>query len=60
MKVSELKRKLKKAGCFLLREGTRHEIWINPKTGVTTEVPRHNAREVKTATARSILKELLG
>ncbi|MBR6975037.1 MAG: type II toxin-antitoxin system HicA family toxin [Bacteroidaceae bacterium] len=60
MKNSELKRKLWKAGCYPLRQGARHEIWINPKTGATTTVPRHDAQEVKTKTACSIFKELLG
>ncbi len=60
MKVSELKRKLRKAGCLKLREGTRHEIWTNPKTGSRTTVPRHDAQEVNKKTACTILKELLG
>lgn len=60
MKTSELKRKLRKAGCFRLQQGSRHEIWVNPKTGSRTTIPRHDAQEVKTKTACTILKELLG
>ena len=42
------------AGCFMKREGAAHSIWINPKTGVTETVPRHN--EIKENLARKILK----
>jgi len=60
MKYSELKRRLKKAGCFLLREGARHEIWINPANGKHTQIGRHDAEEVKQKTLRTIYKELFG
>jgi predicted RNA binding protein YcfA (HicA-like mRNA interferase family) len=58
MKASELTRLAKKQGCQLLRHGSRHDIWINPKTGGTTEIPRHKAAEVPTGTANRILKDL--
>jgi mRNA interferase HicA len=54
MKRRDLERKLRMAGCFLKREGAAHSIWINPKTGVTETVPRHN--EIKENLARKILK----
>ncbi|MCF0209354.1 MAG: type II toxin-antitoxin system HicA family toxin [Bacteroidaceae bacterium] len=60
MKFSELKRKLRKAGCFPLRDGSRHEIWINPATGGRTELGRHNKEEVPLGTLKSIYKELFG
>ena len=49
-----------KAGCYQLRQGGRHEIWVNPKTGAKTAVPRHDAHEVNKKTAHSILKVLIG
>lgn len=59
MKHSELIRALKKAGCLLKRHGASHDIWINPKTGARTSVPRHGSKEIKENTARSILDDLL-
>ena len=59
MKKSELIKLLKDAGCVLERNGKKHDIWKNPKTGCITSVPRH-AKEVPTGTANSILKRLIG
>lgn len=56
MKTSELKKQIKKAGCRKIREGSSHEIWENPETGMTFTVPRHNGQEIPTGTANSILK----
>ena len=56
MKRKELEKKLRKAGCFLKREGASHSLWINPKTGVIEAVPRHN--EIKEPLAKKILKNL--
>lgn len=36
-------------GAKLQRNGTNHEIWINPKTGDRTRIWRH-AKEVPTGT----------
>ncbi|MCL2078909.1 MAG: type II toxin-antitoxin system HicA family toxin [Oscillospiraceae bacterium] len=58
MKASELTRLVKKQGCKLLRHGSRHDVWINPKTGGTTEIPRHQSSDVPTGTADRILKDL--
>lgn len=60
MKHSELIRMLKKAGCLLKRHGASHDIWLNPKTGATTTVPRHGSKEIKDKTARGILDDLIG
>ena len=59
MKHSELIRQLKKAGCLLRRHGASHDIWINPKTGARTAVPRHGSKEIKDKTAQAILDDLL-
>lgn len=56
-KYSELKKLLKKNGCCLKSEGTRHELWYSPKTGRMFTVGRHNTQDVKTGTLKSILKE---
>ena len=56
MKRRDLERKLRFAGCHLKREGATHSIWLNPKTGVTETVPRHN--EIKENLAKKILKNM--
>ena len=58
MKTSELTKLAKKNGCRLLRHGSRHDVWINPKTGGKTEIPRHSTADVPTGTANRILKDL--
>jgi len=60
MKVNELTRELRKAGCFLLRHGARHDVWYSPITKKTTRISRHGSEELKPKTLRSILKDLLG
>jgi predicted RNA binding protein YcfA (HicA-like mRNA interferase family) len=56
MKRKDLERKLRFAGCHLKREGAAHSIWVNPKTGITETVPRHN--EIKENLAKKILKSM--
>lgn len=56
MKKGELIKTLKKSGCYLKREGTRHEIWVSPITQNMFEVPRH-AKEITVGTLNKILKD---
>ncbi len=56
MKRRDLERKLRIAGCYLKHEGGSHSLWINPKTGITEAVPRHN--EIKEPLAKKIIKNL--
>jgi predicted RNA binding protein YcfA (HicA-like mRNA interferase family) len=42
MKRSELLKQIKKGGCILHRHGSRHDIYINPKTGQKQPIPRHS------------------
>jgi len=56
MKRRELIRQLEQAGCVLLRPGSRHDIYVNPKNGLKQPVPRH--REVDNALAKHIRKYL--
>ena len=41
MKRKQFVRQLKKEGCFLLRPGSKHDIYQNPATGKKQPVPRH-------------------
>ena len=56
MKRQELEKRLRKAGCYLKREGASHSLWINPQTGIVEAVPRHT--EIKEFLAKNILKSL--
>ena len=56
MKRRELIRSLERDGCILLRPGSRHDIYYNPKTGLRQPVPRHT--EIDNALARHIRKYL--
>lgn len=56
MKRRDLERRLRRAGCYLKREGDSHSLWINPLSGVTEAVPRHS--EITEPLARKILRNL--
>jgi mRNA interferase HicA len=56
MKRTELIRELRAAGCILLRQGARHDVYINPATGQRQPVPRH--MEIDDALAKHIKKYL--
>jgi len=58
MKVGELIKRAKRNGCYIKRHGSEHDIWINPKTGQTAAIPRHQSKEVATGTAMNIIKSL--
>lgn len=58
MKVSELKRLLKRAGCYECRTGTRaHDEWYSPISDSRFRIPRHDTKEIATGTMRNILKQ---
>jgi len=57
MTFGELKRFLKKNGCYFHHQGSRHEIWENPKTGKQFPVGRHDSKEVRSGTLQSIKKD---
>lgn len=57
MKYSELKKLLKKNGCYLVREGANHEQWFSPKTGKTFSIGRHKNQEVASGTLRNIKRD---
>ncbi|MBM5803140.1 MAG: type II toxin-antitoxin system HicA family toxin [Cyanobacteria bacterium K_DeepCast_35m_m2_155] len=56
MKRRDLERALRRAGCFLKREGASHALWMNPQTGAIETIPRH--QEIKEPLARKILRNM--
>ena len=56
-KVSEVVRKIKKyTKCYIIRHGAEHDVCINPDTGLSFTIPRHQSKEIKNGTAESIYK----
>lgn len=56
MKYSEVEKKLRKAGCYPLREGGNHPIWYSPITDKTFSLSRHKSEEAAFGTVKSISK----
>jgi predicted RNA binding protein YcfA (HicA-like mRNA interferase family) len=56
VKRREFVRQLIREGCVLLRPGTRHDLYVNPRTGQRQTVPRHT--ELDNDLARHIRKRL--
>ena len=56
MKRVDLLRYLSERGCELLREGGRHSVYVNRRTGKSSTVPRH--REINELLAKKIFKDL--
>ena len=57
MKASELKKLLKKHGCYLTEHGKEHDKWHSEITGKNFMVPRHDSKEIATGTQNRILKD---
>ena len=56
MKRSQLVKHLRRNGCVLAREGSRHSWWSNPEQNRRSSVPRHT--EIRDQLARKICKDL--
>ena len=56
MKRYELIDHLRREGCRLEREGSRHTIYTNPANGTKAPVPRH--AEIDNRLARKICQQL--
>lgn len=61
MKVNELLKILREAGCYPLRDAKgSHQIWFSPITNQKCSVPIHPSKEVGTGLEKKIKKTLLG
>jgi len=56
MKRRDLISHLRKEGCVLHREGSKHSVFFNPENGHLAAVPRH--REIEVLLARKICQQL--
>lgn len=57
MKYSEIEKKLKKAGCYLMRGDGNHPVWFSPITGRGFTTSHHKSQEAKKGTVKSISKQ---
>lgn len=55
-RLQTLEKHLVDHDCAVVREGSRHTVWHNEKSGARSTVPRH--REMPRTTARAICKQL--
>jgi len=56
VKRDDLIQIIESSGCVLLRHGSRHDIYINPKNNMKQPIPRHG--EIDNILAKHILKYL--
>ncbi len=56
MKRSRLLRHLRQQGCYLLREGKKHSVFVNSESNRVSSVPRH--REINDFLVVKICKDL--
>ena len=56
MKRTKLIKHIIASGAVLVRHGSNHDIYMQPKNGNTEPIPRHN--EIKEFMAKKILKNL--
>ncbi|MBW2195235.1 MAG: type II toxin-antitoxin system HicA family toxin [Deltaproteobacteria bacterium] len=56
MKRRDFIRELTKAGCFLYRHGSKHDLYMNPATGKKAPIPRH--QELKNTLCTLIRNQL--
>lgn len=57
MKISELIKILKKAGCYCDDFGGCHDSWYSPITKKHFYLPRHGAKEIGTGLLHTIYKQ---
>lgn len=57
MKYSEIERKLKKGGCYWIRDGKNHPWWYSPITKKEFQTSYHKSEEAKYGTHKQISKD---
>ncbi len=60
MKTKQFCAELTASGCFIARNGSRHDIWTNPKTGAKYPIPRHQSQELSNRIVKEARRILLG
>jgi len=58
MKWSELRRKAEKNGWYIVRNGSRHDVYAHPNKDFQIEICRHDSEEVKTGLFHKLKKQI--
>lgn len=58
MKTKQFIAYLEAHGCKLLRQGSRHAIYVSPSNGKKFAIPRHGSQEVSVGVVNRAKKEL--
>jgi predicted RNA binding protein YcfA (HicA-like mRNA interferase family) len=56
MKRGALLKALRKQGCVFVEHCKKHDRYLQPKTGITDQVPRHS--DINETLAKQIMKNL--
>ncbi|GHV83810.1 hypothetical protein AGMMS50212_11500 [Spirochaetia bacterium] len=56
MKNGALLKIIKAQGCIFVKHGKKHDVYKNPRTGITERIPRHP--DVNEKLANHIIKNL--
>jgi hypothetical protein len=56
MKKGLLPKKIKALGCVFVKHGKKHDVYKNPRTGITERIPRH--ADINENLARHIIDNL--
>jgi len=56
MKRNLLLKLIRKQGAVFVRHGSKHDIYLNPKTGRIEQVPRHS--DIEENLAKNIIKNI--
>lgn len=58
MKWNELRRKAEKNGWYIVRHGSRHDVYAHPDKNFQIEICRHDSEEVKTGLFHKLKKQI--
>jgi hypothetical protein len=56
MKKGELLKRIQAQGCIFVKHGKKHDVYVNPRTGVEERIPRHN--DINENLAKVIIRNL--
>ena len=56
MKKGELLKRIKAHGCIFVKHGKKHDVYMNPRTGMEERIPRHS--DINENLAKAIMRNL--
>ncbi|MDR2359461.1 MAG: type II toxin-antitoxin system HicA family toxin [Prevotellaceae bacterium] len=58
MKWSELRKKAEQRGWYIVRNGSKHDVYAHPEKNYQIAIERHDANEVKTGIYYKLKKQI--